>query len=193
MRRTTHALAVPVVLLLAAGIAACGGEVPVGTTPGAPTSGAQETPGSGGGTTDKPTTGATDTPEAGNGESETVSVTSLKTGDCFNPQGDSSKVTTVERVYCDSPHAEEVFHVADIDDSRYTTAPNKDEMTEEVRYACARTFEDYVGIELGSTIYSVHAYNPTPDSWTQGDRTIICLIADEDGNPLTGSARDSKK
>ena len=50
MRKTTHALAIPVALLLAAGVGACGGETPVTTSTGS----AQETSGGGAAST-KPT------------------------------------------------------------------------------------------------------------------------------------------
>ena len=188
MRRTTHALAVPVVLLLAAGIAACGGEVPVGTTPGAPTSAAQETPG--GTTTDKPS------PGNGNGNGGggiATSVMDLKVGDCFNRSESSDQVATVDVVSCDTPHMYEVYNNSDIDDKKYTTAPTGDDLDTEISNACYDPFQTYVGIDYESSSYKVTAFYPTTSTWVQGDRTINCLITSQDDKPLTGSARNSKK
>ena len=59
MRKMPHALAVPAVLLLAAGVAACGGAVPVTTSTGAAAPTGQQTSGSNGGASSaKPSTGA---------------------------------------------------------------------------------------------------------------------------------------
>ena len=187
MRRTTYALAVPVVLLLAAGIAACGGEVPVGTTPGAPTSAAQETPG-GGTATDKPS------PGNGNGGGGTAtSVMDLKVGDCFNRSDSSDQVGTVDVVSCDTPHLYEVYNNSDIDDKKYTTAPTGDDLDTEISDACYDPFQTYVGIDYESSSYKVTAFYPTTSTWVQGHRTINCLITSQDDKPLTGSARNSRK
>ena len=203
MKKTAHALAVPVVLLLAVGVAACGGDVPVGTTPGAtgaPTSGAQETPGSGGGTpTDTPTSDATAAPGTGGGDRESgvAAVSELQVGDCYtyvNTGGTPDFVPiVVELVSCDSPHLDEVFYKTQIDDSKYTTVPTEDEILAETRSACRGAFEGYVGIDRDSSSYLGHAYHPSAESWAQGDRAITCLITSQDGQPLTGSARNSKK
>ena len=187
MRKTTHALAIPVALLLAAGIAACGGEVPVGTTPGAPGSAAQETPG-GGTATDKPS------PGNGNGGGDiATSVMDLKVGDCFNRSDSSDQVGTVDVVSCDTPHLYEVFNNSDIDDKKYTTVPTGDALSDAVYDACHDAFKTYVGIDYESSSYGFSDFHPSADSWDSGDRTINCLITSQDDKPLTGSARNSKK
>ena len=187
MRKTTQALAIPVALLLAAGIAACGGEVPVGTTPGAPGSAAQETPG-GGTATDKPS------PSNGNGGGDiATSVMDLKVGDCFNRSDSSDQVGTVDVVSCDTPHLYEVYNNSDIDDKKYTTAPTGDDLDTEISNACYDPFQTYVGIDYESSSYKVIVFYPMTSTWVQGDRTINCLITSQDNKPLTGSARNSKK
>ena len=182
MRKTTRALAVPAVLLLAVGIAACGGED--STTSTSTGAAAQET--SGGGT--KPNA------SSGSGDAESISVMNLKVGDCFNEGSDASEVTNVDRVSCDSPHEYEVYNNSNIDDTKYSTAPTGDDLDNEIYEACHDSFEMYVGVPVESSTYATATFNPTPGSWKQqGDRTINCLIASPDGKPMTGSARDSKK
>ena len=203
MRKTTHALTVPVVLLLAAGIAACGGEVPVATTPGATNPPAQETPTTnatdkpGAGATDTPTTGATDTPGTGGGHREwgLISVSELQVGDCFNNiEADPNMApTVVPLASCDGSHSNEVFNKVQIDDSKYSTVPTDDEMLAEMRSACLDAFESYVGIDLDSSSYLVRTYKPSSETWKNGDRTIICLIDSQPGSPLFGSARGTRK
>ena len=178
MRKTTHALAIPVALLLAAGVAACGGETPVTTSTGS----AQETSGGGAAST-KPTAS----------EGETASAMDLKVGDCFNQSSETTEVASVEVVSCDSPHVYEVYNNSDIDDSAYTAAPSSDELDNEIYDACHDAFETYVGISADSSSYGIASFQPTPGTWAHGDRTITCLITSKDHSPLTGSARDSKK
>ena len=181
MRKTAHALAVPVVLLLAAGIAACGGEVPVGSTPGAPTSGAQETPG-----------GATPTPQQTPGGGDTASGLTLGVGDCFN-YDDTNPSSDIEMLSCDSSHMYEVYSLSDIDDKKYSTVPTDDDFATEASNVCYDPFETYVGVPYFSSSYSATYLYPTSSSWVQGDRTIYCLITSQDGKPLTGSARNTNK
>mgnify|MGYP001675738102 CR=1 FL=1 len=178
MRKTTHALAIPVALLLAAGVAACGGETPVATSSGS----AQETSGGGAAST-KPTASG----------GETASVMDLKVGDCFNRSDSSDQVGTVDVVSCDTPHLYEVYNNSDIDDKKYTTAPTGDDLDTEISDACYDPFQTYVGIDYESSSYKVTAFYPTTSTWVQGDRTINCLITSQDDKPLTGSARNSRK
>lgn len=181
MRKTTHALAVPTALLLAAGIAACGDPVPVSPSTVAASPAAQETPGNG----TKPTTSSN--------EAETISVMQVKVGDCFNYDDTATQVTSVEIVSCDSPHTYEAYNNYAIDDSKYSTIPTDDEFKTEFSNACYDSFTMYVGIPYESSIYNVTSLQPTSRSWAKGDRTIICLIISQDGKPLTGSARNSNK
>ena len=179
MRKTTHALAIPVALLLAAGVAACGGETPVTTSTGS----AQETSGGGAAST-KPTASG----------GETASVMNLKVGDCFNYNDSSTQVSAVEAVSCDAPHMYEVYNNSDIDEKKYSTAPTGDDLNTEISLACYDAFEMYVGVAYEeSATYEVTSFYPTTGSWAQGDRTINCLITSKDGQPTTGSARDAKK
>ena len=189
MRTTTRTLAIPAVLLLAAGLAACGGEVPVAGGD-SPTAAVQETPGAGN-PSGAPTSGA---PSAGTGDggSRSVPASDLQVGDCFNFDA-SDEVSTVDVVSRDSPHLFEVFNNADIDGSTYTTVPDGDALNAEIRTACYDAFTSYVGIPYNDSSYQFRSFQPSASSWAQGDRTITCLITSEDGQPLTGSARNTRK
>ena len=187
MRKMPHALAVPAVLLLAAGVAACGGAVPVTTSTGAAAPTGQQTSGSNGGASSaKPSTGASD--------GETASVMTLQVGDCFNYDDSATQVSSVEMVSCDTPHMYEVYNNSDIDDSKYSTVPAGDDLNTEISLACYDAFEMYVGVAYeDSTMYDATSFQPTTGSWSRGDRTINCLITSKDGQPTTGSARNTKK
>ena len=199
MRKTAHALAVPAVLLLAIGIAACGGEVPVDTATGGATPAPQQTPG-GATPTDTPTPGATATPGTGGGDRETgvIPVADLQVGDCFNyVESDPEwrgKPLHVDLVSCDSPHIGEVYNLAQIDDSQYATLPPDKELVALVHAACNDAFETYVGASYSLSYSGSHYFPPTSDSWASGDRTIVCLITNPNPRiPLTGSARDAER
>lgn len=169
MRKTTPALAVPLALLLAAGLAACGNQVPVSA----------------------PTTASSSA--AAQAEPETGSVMNLQIGDCFNYDDSGSTVSKVDFVSCDAPHMYEVYNNSDIDDSVYSSVPTGDALDEEIQKACFSAFESYVGIPYPDSIYHVQSLQPTVGSWAGGDRTINCLITSADGTELVGSVRGSNQ
>ena len=56
---------------------------------------------------------------------------------------------------------------------------------------CPDNFEAYVGTPyLESSLFVTQLY-PTQTTWDSGDRQIVCLIVEENGGQLTGSAKDS--
>ena len=144
---------------------------------------AQETSGGGAAST-KPTASG----------GETASVMDLKVGDCFNYDDSATQVSSIEMVSCDTPHMYEVYNNSDIDDSKYSTVPAGDDLDTEISLACYDAFEMYVGVAYeNSTTYDATSFQPTTGSWSRGDRTINCLITSKDGQPTTGSARNTKK
>lgn len=172
MRKTTHLLAIPAALVLAAGLAACQDEVPVSSSDSSSSS-------SNSGSTDVDTS------------TEDTSAMDLAVGDCIADYGDTETVDKVPLVDCNAPHRYEVYYEGDITQSTY---PTDDEMNEIGRDICLDSFKDYVGVDYhSSTAYDVTFYNPTRGSWASGDRTITCLIVSMDGTDLEGSAKDTAK
>ena len=202
--RSVHALALPVALLLALGLSACGsgGQIPIseptksGETTGStdstrrPTKRPTERP-----TTRRPTEKPTErptepTPTATSSGGRFVHSTELQVGDCYNKVTTGSQIGNVEVVDCDTPHQSEVYNNYEI---TMSTLPDEDTMSSEATTACSSTFQEYVGIPMSESQYDANYLYPTSGSWAQGDRTITCTISTVDGSLITGSLKGAAR
>ena len=212
MRKTVHALALPVALLLALGLSACnGGQVPVSKSTGSDETTTSAHADSSQEPTERPTTGrpsgrpttgrpserpTTETPTA---KGRTVQATDLQVGDCYNEPDPASATTnddgkrqvgSVEVVDCEVPHQHEVYNNYKI---TLPTLPDSDTMQSEIQTACYSSFEDYVGKSYEKSRYEATALIPNSDSWAQGNRTITCTLVTKDGSLITGSLKGAAK
>ena len=206
MRKTVHAIALPVALLLALGLSACNSnEVPVSESTGSdetttsahddssqkptekPSVRVSERPSEE--PSEKPTTGPKPTATAST-KGRTIHSTELQVGDCFSYSDASTQVGDVEVVDCSAPHLYEVYNNYQITQS---TFPDTSTMESEQRTACYDTFETYVGTSYDRSQYDATTLTPTEASWAQGDRTITCILKTKDGSEITGSLKGAAK
>lgn len=118
------------------------------------------------------------------------SVQQFTVGQCVNDpvvaEDGQQEVGTLPIVDCSEPHTGEVFFVQELsgDSVPADVAAQADEV-------CAANFESFIGLPYEeSSLYLTSLY-PTSGSWEQGDRQIVCLIVDGEGNTMTGSAKGS--
>ena len=173
MRKTVHALALPVALLLALGLSACnGGQVPVSKSTGSDETTTSARADSSQEPTGRPTTGrpserpTTETPTA---KGRTVQATDLQVGDCYNEPDPASATTnddgkrqvgSVEVVDCEVPHQHEVYNNYKI---TLSTFPDSSTMQSQIQTACYSSFEDYVGKSYDESQYGLtHQILPPP-------------------------------
>ena len=203
MRKTVHALALPVALLLALGLSACnGGQVPVSKSTGSDETTTSAHADSSQEPTERPTTGrpserpTTETPTA---KGRTVQATDLQVGDCYNEPDPASATTnddgkrqvgSVEVVDCEVPHQHEVYNNYKI---TLSTFPDSSTMQSQIQTACYSSFEDYVGKSYDESQYEASTLTPTENSWAQGDRTITCTLVTKDNSLITGSLKGAAK
>ncbi|WP_053587614.1 septum formation family protein [Actinomyces sp. oral taxon 414] len=212
MRKTVHALALPVALLLALGLSACnGGQVPVSKSTGSDETTTSAHADSSQEPTERPTTGrpsgrpttgrpserpTTETPTA---KGRTVQATDLQVGDCYNEPDPASTTTnddgkrqvgSVEVVDCEVPHQHEVYNNYKI---TLSTFPDSSTMQSQIQTACYSSFEDYVGKSYDESQYEASTLTPTENSWAQGDRTITCTLVTKDNSLITGSLKGAAK
>ena len=203
MRKTVHALALPVALLLALGLSACnGGQVPVSKSTGSDETTTSARADSSQEPTERPTTGrpserpTTETPTA---KGRTVQATDLQVGDCYNEPDAASDTTnddgkrqvgSVEVVDCEVPHQHEVYNNYKI---TLSTFPDSSTMQSQIHTACYSSFEDYVGKSYNESQYEASTLTPTENSWAQGDRTITCTLVTKDNSLITGSLKGAAK
>ena len=119
------------------------------------------------------------------------SVFELELGTCLDdasiPEG--ADLADIPQVPCDEPHDSELFGIITIDDDTY---PGADVLIDKGQNGCQLRFGDFVGIDFRSSALDFHFYYRTPSSWSQGDRTIYCMVVDP-GLKVTGSLEGTQR
>ncbi|WP_168220103.1 MULTISPECIES: septum formation family protein [unclassified Salinibacterium] len=116
-------------------------------------------------------------------------VFSIAVGDCFND--DTAAVEQVESVVmpkCTEPHDNEAYHLYDLASSTFPSY-DEDAILEEAEMGCFTEFEGFVGSAIDETSLYFGYYYPSPESWDEGDRQVLCLAYDTNGpisEPLRG-------
>ncbi|HTW17558.1 MAG TPA: septum formation family protein [Nocardioides sp.] len=126
------------------------------------------------------------------------SVFSIEPGQCFlAPEEVEAQISDLEQVDCQDEHDHEAYAVI-----RYK-APGAEEASDEfpgdealTKFAdgsCAADFGDYVGVDyLDSSLFFTYLL-PSPRSWQEDDRSVVCLVTSAGGEPLTGSAKGTEQ
>jgi len=125
---------------------------------------------------------------SGSGSGTAVSVFGLITGDCFDTESiqEGGGEQTVDVIDCSLPHDNEVFHLFDMDDGDF---PGDDAVETDANEGCVAQFEAYVGIGYDDSAIYVRAFYPSVDTWADGDREVVCMLYDPDGEKFEGSMR----
>jgi len=129
---------------------------------------------------------ASGTPTA---ENDNADVFSIKVGDCLNDATASGTVTTAPIVPCSKPHDSEAYKSILMKDGDF---PGEEAVKTQADQGCADAFPDFVGIPYDDSKLSISYYFPTTDSWSNGDREILCTIYD-DGVKTTGTLKGAKR
>jgi hypothetical protein len=130
-------------------------------------------------------------------DDEESSVFSIKPGECFlAPAEVEAQIADLDRVDCQEAHDHESYAVA-----RYQVAgeeepsdefPGDEALTKFADGTCAERYRDYVGVDyLDSDLFFTYLL-PSPRSWQENDRSVICLITAA-GRQLTGSVKGSEQ
>jgi len=122
-------------------------------------------------------------------ENDNADVFSIKVGDCLNDASATGTVTTAPIVPCSKPHDSEAFTSIQMKDGDF---PGTDAVKSQADQGCSDAFADFVGIAYDDSKLSISYYFPTSDSWTNGDREILCTVYD-DGVKTTGTLKDAKR
>ena len=120
-----------------------------------------------------------------------TSAFSMKVGQCVQlPTGDN--ITDLETTDCSALHDAEVFHLTQVTENE---RPSDSELEDMGGDACLAAFEGYVGIPYEESELDYTILYPSPGSWEEGDREIICFIISGDGTDtqLSGSMRGANK
>ncbi|MGA4964156.1 DUF4190 domain-containing protein [Streptomyces pseudogriseolus] len=116
------------------------------------------------------------------------SVLALRTGDCFtSPDGLEGWTTEARKVPCADEHDGEVFALVAVPGSDF---PGDDSLVELSEDRCYERRGAYVmdGWSLPEEI-GVYYFAPSEQSWSFGDRSVVCVFGRADGTRSTGSLR----
>jgi len=117
-----------------------------------------------------------------------TSAFNMKVGQCIQiPDGD--RVSSFETAECTAEHDGEVYHTLQLTDS---TLPSDSEMEDKATSACSDAFEDYVGTPYEESALEIYWTYPTSQTWSRGDREIVCIATPTDSSKLTQSVKGSK-
>jgi hypothetical protein len=114
---------------------------------------------------------------------EQTDAFTLVVGDCLNDATVTGEVQTVPTVPCDEPHDGEIYSSHTLGESSYR---GDDVIIGEAESLCLSAFEAFVGEPYLDSRFDFSYYYPTEASWARGDREVLCVIYDPEGQ-VTGS------
>jgi hypothetical protein len=118
----------------------------------------------------------------------TLDAFQVRLGDCFDdPDSYADELSNLQGVPCSEPHDNEAYSVFDLTVSSY----QEYDIAEISESSCIERFPGYVGRDYESSALDVVTMYPSPDSWAQGDREVVCALYDMSGEKLVGSAKGS--
>lgn len=121
-----------------------------------------------------------------------TSVLSLEVGQCISDDVAQDQVSSVPTVDCSEPHNGEVYFLPQLPDGDF---PGEQAIRDQVAQLCGgQAFQDYVGLPYQESEIYYRPYVPTAETWDDGDREIVCILANQDGSPLSpGSLRGANR
>jgi hypothetical protein len=139
----------------------------------------------------------TTTVPAGGGAGEEVLAIDLEPGSCIEDAaaftGQEVRVITRATVVpCGRPHQAEVYARAQLEGGDRARFPGINRLRRQAQQLCRDRFRPFVGIPWTRSELEIAALWPSPRSWEQGDRLVVCAVFRLDGAPLTGTARNAR-
>ncbi|WP_158562922.1 septum formation family protein [Marinitenerispora sediminis] len=122
-------------------------------------------------------------------EAEDSDVFTIAVGDCLNDAAMTGEVQEVPVISCDQPHDSEVYASVIMADGAF---PGDEAVNSEAETKCDEEFTSFVGLTYMESVLLYSWYVPTEQSWSNGDREILCLISSPDGQ-TTGSLQGANR
>ena len=121
-------------------------------------------------------------------------VAAIKIGDCFDlPSGVTHEIKDVQHHPCTDPHTAELFFDGLIASPTDRSYPDLATFRAYVRAQCLPAYRSYTGRDFQTdTAYDLEPLWPTEQGWTDGDRTVQCVVVRSDGGPMTASVKASR-
>jgi len=122
-----------------------------------------------------------------------LSVFDVVEGDCLElPAGTAStEVLRVDKVDCGVAHDLEIYALVVHPGAAGDPFPGLDAIVGFADNECVARFEGFVGTSFEVSELDVFYLYPQEQSWSFGDREVVCGVSTVDGSPLTGSVEGS--
>lgn len=124
-------------------------------------------------------------------EAGTEEVLALQVGDCIASLGgtmaDGDGVTdgVVDVVPCQEPHLYEVYS-----ERRLSLPEFSDDIPQMAEDFCSEQYSAFIGVDYEQSKYVFTSLYPTEEGWAlAGDRTISCIVHEDDLSAITGSLK----
>lgn len=123
-------------------------------------------------------------------EASDADAFSIRVGDCLETMDWGAEgFSTVPVIPCAEEHESEIYAAVDLPDGDY---PGDDSVATQADDYCYSEFEGFVGVAWEDSDFDYGYLSPSPESWEQGDREVLCMIMDPAGlttGTLSGAGR----
>ena len=120
-----------------------------------------------------------------------LSSLELRVGDCFDLKDATAEyIDDVDARPCSETHEYEVFLVQDMPGGDF---PSEATFDAYVADACLPAFATFVGLEYEQSELEIFYLVPSEDSWSEGDRAVMCAVYHPRIDELTGSLKGSAR
>lgn len=123
---------------------------------------------------------------------EIITSDQLKAGVCAQQAPSSFYASEIQVVDCNQEHPFEVSGVITVSDTFSGDYPGARALDMDAQKRCRESFETYTGLDYGHVGNSldVSAITPSPFTWSEGDRNVICLVVKMNNEPLVKPASE---
>jgi RDD family/Septum formation len=131
--------------------------------------------------------------ETGPTGTEDVDIADLEVGDCLAESlpGEGEEISSIHTLPCSASHSEEIFAAMTRPEGQ-GDFPGMEAITAQAEGFCVAEFEDFVGLSYAKSALYLGLVTPSEESWSQGDRSILCTIYDPAGQ-VSGSLRNVER
>lgn len=128
--------------------------------------------------------------EATQGADSDVAGSDLQTGDCMTDSGTAAD-PDIQVLPCADPHAFEVFATSELPEGAYPGIGEADAQAQEF---CRAEFLTFIGVDYDDSALELQYFYPVESEWNDdGGRAVVCLVGNAEGEPATGTLRDSRR
>jgi hypothetical protein len=113
----------------------------------------------------------------------------LTIGECFDDPVGAQLITDVQHHPCSEAHTAEVIYLGKLPDGS-GSFPTTAAVQDWIRSTCVPAWNTYTGKDFDTdATLTLGFYQPSPEAWSGGDRSVVCYAARVDSAPMTSSVK----